>query len=417
MSATHPARPNGRSAPPVAEAGTGLTAAQVAERLGVEVATVYAYASRKALTRRAGPDGRRSRYDADEVELLARKGRPRSVRRRPGAVDVVIGTTVSEIGDGWVRYRGHDLADLAGRRPYEDVARLLWTGSLPDPGAPGWPRGHGASAACARAAARASAALPADAPVSSRLAVGAAAASSLLPDPHRSTDPAAAASSLVDALVAALPAVGEDPPADTPVARRLWARFSPLAPTAARVAALDLALVLLAEHELATSTLAVRVAASTGAGPAEALLAGIATVSGPLHGRAAARVHDRLRSPPAAAAPAGSSLPHADGFGHLVHRHGDPRWAPLHEAVLALASPSRRSRIVADLAAHAAAGAAPPNLDAALGALGWVARAEPGATEAVFTVARVAGWLAHAFEEADEPPLRYRGRTLHRGPR
>lgn len=81
----------------------GLTARETAELLGVEVATVYAYASRGALTRRVSPDGRRSNYDPDEVELLARKGRPRSVRRRPGAVDVVIGTTISEIGDGWIR--------------------------------------------------------------------------------------------------------------------------------------------------------------------------------------------------------------------------------------------------------------------------------------------------------------------------
>lgn len=56
-------------------------------------------------------------------------------------------------------------------------------------------------------------------------------------------------------------------------------------------------------------------------------------------------------------------------------------------------------------------------VDAALGALGYVARARPGTTDAIFAVARTAGWLAHAIEEADELPLRYRGRTLYRGPR
>ena len=220
--------------------------------------------------------------------------------------------------------------------------------------------------------------------------------------------------------MAALPPVAEPrDPADerqTSVAGRLWPRFSPLAPSRARVAALDLALVLLAEHELATSTLAVRVAASTRAGPAEAVLAGLATVSGPLHGRAAVRVHERLVAG-SGPRPSGPTAPHADGFGHLVHRHGDPRFAPLHVAVSGLAGRTRQARIDRDLAAHADAGNPPPNVDAALGALGYVARAEPGATEAVFAIARVAGWLAHAFEEADEPPLRYRGRTLYRGPR
>src|SRR6478735_7348441 len=107
-----------------------LTATEVADRLGVEVSTVYAYASRGSLQRQPGPDGRSSTYDADEVELLARRARPRSTRRRAGAVDVVIGTTVSEIGDGWVRYRGHDLVDLATWATFEDAAHLLWTGDL-----------------------------------------------------------------------------------------------------------------------------------------------------------------------------------------------------------------------------------------------------------------------------------------------
>ncbi|CAN5799308.1 citrate synthase [soil metagenome] len=389
----------------------GLTAAEAAERLGVELATVYAYASRGSLTRRPGPDGRRSRYDPDEVELLARKGRPRSIRRRPGAVDVVIGTTISEIGDGWIRYRGHDLVELAGPVPYEAVAHLLWTGDLLAPSAPsarsGWPRSP--SQAAARAACRASTSLPHGAPISSRLAVGAAAASALLP-----AEPGRAAAALVDALVAALPLVGLDPGPTASVAARLWPRFSPLAATPARVAALDLALVLLAEHELATSTLAVRVAASTGAGPAEVLLAGLGTVSGPLHGRAAVRVHQRLTR---GDTDERDRRLHADGFGHLVHQGGDPRFAPLSLAVRELASRGRWAVVEADLARHAEAGAPPPNVDAALGALAFVGRSEPGTTEAVFAIARTAGWLAHAFEEADELPLRYRGRTLYRGPR
>ncbi len=75
------------------------------------------------------------------------------------------------------------------------------------------------------------------------------------------------------------------PDDDATVARRLWRRWSPLSPTPARVRALDIALVLLAEHELALSTLSVRVAASARATPASCLLAGLSTLSGSLHGR------------------------------------------------------------------------------------------------------------------------------------
>lgn len=413
----------------------GLTAIQVADRLGVELATVYAYASRGSLTRRPGPGGRASRYDPDEVELLAQRARPRSVRRGTGAVDVVIGTTISEIGDGWIRYRGVDLADLAGHQPYESVAHLLWTGELPEGPPPVEVTGHRVQVAAQ--AERAVAALPADAPLSSRLAVAVAAASASVQ--AIGPDPALAGLLLLDALVAGLPLVGTEPVATgaagtvAPLAARLWPRLSPLAASPARLAALDLALVLLAEHELATSTLAVRVAASTRAGAAEAVLAGIGTVSGPLHGQAAVRVHRRLVAADrgdnrrrvsseeaddrGGAAAALDGRAHADGFGHVVHRHGDPRFAPLHEAVEAIASPRRRRLVDEDLATCSAAGAPRPNVDAALGALGFVARAEPGMTEAVFTIARTAGWLAHAHEEADERPLRFRGRTLYRGNR
>ncbi len=384
---------------------TDLSAKEVADRLGVELATVYAYASRGSLTRRPGPDGRTSVYDADEVEALARRARPRSTRRRVGAVDVVIGTTVSEIGDGWIRYRDHDLVELAAWATFEDASTLLWTGELT--GEPPLPPSDPAAVAAAE---RAVAALPRQASVTARLVVGASAASPWIPRATTTDTAVTAASLVIDALVAALPDRGVPASPDAPVAARLWPKLSPLPPTADRLRALDLAMVLLAEHELATSTLAVRVAASTRAKPAEVVIAGLGTASGPFHGRAAVRVHRRLAE----------GLGPVDhdalaGFGHGVHVSGDPRFAPLLAAVLPIATDEQRA--VIERYVDRPRSAAPPNVDAALGALGHAIGAEPGATEAVFVIARTAGWLAHAFEEADEEPLRYRGRTLYRGPR
>ena len=40
----------------------------------------------------------------------------------------------------------------------------------------------------------------------------------------------------------------------------------------------------------------------------------------------------------------------------------------------------------------------------------------PDAGEAVFAVARTAGWIAHALEEYGEAPLRYRVRARYTGP-
>ncbi len=56
-----------------------------------------------------------------------------------------------------------------------------------------------------------------------------------------------------------------------------------------------------------------------------------------------------------------------------------------------------------------------PNIDFALAALASVAGMIPGAGEAVFAIARTAGWLAHALEEyARGTPIRPRG--IYTGP-
>ena len=379
-------------------ADSGLTATEVAARLGVEMSTVYAYVSRGALTRRVGPVGRRSRYDPDEVEALARRSRPRSGRRTSAAVDVVIGTTISEIGDGWIRYRGLDLINLIDDG-YEAVAELLWTAE----------RGSTTTVddrlrrRVRSAVGRTVKSLPPAAPVSSYLVAGAAAAAPLLP--AIGVNPEVVGHLLLDALVVALPPVGPAPTGPT-LAARLWPRLSALEASAERVRALDTALVLLAEHELATSTLAVRVAASTRAEPAAAVVSGLATVSGALHGRAAVGVHRWLLGDP------DTGLASA-GFGHVVHRSGDPRFPALREAIEAISTKRHRTRIAELLDLGAATQT--PNVDAALGALGYVGGMAPGATEGVFAIARTAGWLAHAFEEYDEKPVRFRGRTLYRG--
>src|SRR5690349_21421927 len=99
-----------------------LTADQVATRLGVQRATVYAYVSRGLLGRTVGDDGRTSWFDPDEVDGLARRGRPRARTQRAGAVEVVLASGLTQIGaDGHLRYRGHDVADLAGAFSFESV--------------------------------------------------------------------------------------------------------------------------------------------------------------------------------------------------------------------------------------------------------------------------------------------------------
>jgi citrate synthase len=411
--------------------GELVNARTAAERLGVEVRTLYAYVSRGALRRVPGPDGRSSRYDSDELDLLARRSRPRTLPRPAASIDLVIATRVSTVTDGMVRYRGTDVLDLVqAEQPFERVADLLWQAAPAESGAR-WPLPD--------AGERPALPLPNEIPVLHRFAIAVAA----LPGASSPGDAAPGDTAPGDtARGDAAPDVAAGPPAPDwpswgrrtigrlidasgppsrdhshaerlgqtepvgnadgaghadPVSRRLWQRWSPLRATAPRVRALDLALVLLAEHELALSTLSVRVAASARATPASCLLAGLSTLSGSLHGGAARTVHDKLAA----------REPVVTGFGHPVHRHGDPRVTPLLEAVYAVATPADRQLI--ETARQEAQ--KPLNVDFALGALTYTARMPAEAATAIFAIARVAGWIAHAAEEYDEQPLRFRGRA------
>ena len=104
-----------------------LTAAEAARRLGVKPATLYAYVSRGVLSRVRAPDGRASLFGAEEVERLARRGRP---RRPAGAADITVESAITEITGDSLRFRGLDATRLAVTRTIEEVAELLWTGEF-----------------------------------------------------------------------------------------------------------------------------------------------------------------------------------------------------------------------------------------------------------------------------------------------
>ncbi len=186
--------------------------------------------------------------------------------------------------------------------------------------------------------------------------------------------------------------------------------------------ALSAALVLLADHELAASTLAARVAASVRADPYAVVATGLGALGGALHGGASLGAEAMLA---AAHDPAGAPRVVGDllrrgervpGFGHFVYRAGDPR-AGLLLALIRRAVPASPRLAVADaVLAETHRRALPePNIDFALAVLASCAGMITGAGEAVFAIARTAGWLAHGLEEyAARTPLR--PRAVYTGP-
>src|SRR5215218_10664979 len=247
-----------------------LTTAEAAARLGVKPATLYAYVSRGLLSRERAPDGRTSTFDPAEIDRLARPDRPRR-GRRPGP-ELVMPSALTAIADGLPWYRGLPVPDLAATRSFEEVATWLWTARFPGPGpGPAWRAGEAALAAGRRA----QAALPPAALPLERIQVIAAALAAgdeLRLELHPAAV-TAAGRSLIAGLVDCLPRLAPrspgpgqgrrgrraSGPALDPIAVRLWGGLSPLEPEAGLVGAVDAALVLLADHELAASTVAARV--------------------------------------------------------------------------------------------------------------------------------------------------------------
>ncbi|MGB6449262.1 MAG: citrate synthase [Steroidobacteraceae bacterium] len=403
--------------------GNWLTSSAAIALLGVRPQTLYANVSRKRIRAKADPDDpRRSLYHAEDVRRLARRrrGRPRNERLAAETVawgDPILSSALSTVANGRLWYRGQDVVKLAERGSLEDVAALLW----------GSPRVvlRGERPAGAAAVAGGSS------PLQATYRVLAMRAGTEVPTYARGMGPLLAEATelladVADAMVLAIRhSQGRRP--SSPPARAGGQRPTHRSPPAAlheRLArawrrpassdAIRKTLVLLADHELNASTFATRVAASTGAGLSASVLAGFATLSGPLHGGAAATVRALAETAQRVGAEKAILVCLEQGrpvpaFGHPLYPQGDIR-------AIALLESFPLPRIFEELqtAADRLVGE-PPNVDFALAALAWSARLPADAPFVLFALARCTGWIAHALEQRQSGAL-IRPRARYTGP-
>jgi citrate synthase len=380
-----------------------LTTREAARRLGVKVPTLYAYVSRGLLESHPDPVKRGSLFDLADIEALAARSRGgRQTASRLATITTGVTQLSQELGP---LYRGRPATDLATSMSFERVAELLWQSHEPGD----WSAPDLGPCPLTQTLDRMRWAL---------VTCGAA-------DPLRADlRPAAVARAARRCAAALTDVVGPAPPrgdATASLAARLAARLAPTSSASSSsvpAAAVNAALVLMADHELATSTVAVRVAASVRSDPYDALLAGLATLAGPLHGGASQQAYELLvvAERDGAARALNDVLREQGrlpGFGHTVYRSGDPRFAALMELAEPLLSQDRRA-IVDEVIALATAHDVPlPNCDLALAALSWGTGMPPDTGRTIFAVARVAGWAAHYIEELTEPPVRFRARAVY----
>ncbi|HXZ68609.1 MAG TPA: citrate synthase family protein, partial [Alphaproteobacteria bacterium] len=330
-------------------AATWLTSEEAQARLKIRRETLYSYVSRGLIG--ATPDAqepRRSRYSAADITQLSmkkRRGRKRA-DVAAGAIrwgDPVLASAISTVRGGELIYRGRRVSEWAKHASLEETAALLWQSE-----APRRSQGRGALPSGRTAKERA-------------LAFLARRCASDAPSLGRASDvlkqecwgllfgfaDALAGRRLKQPLHSSLAEAWRMPARSTAHIRR--------------------ALVLVADHELNASTFAARVAASTGAPLAGAALAGLSTLTGPLHGDATARVLAQLDAalrdgggPENAIA---ERLMHGEpihGFGHVLYPSGDIR------ASLLLAELKPRALFARYVNAVASATGEAPNIDVAL---------------------------------------------------
>jgi len=207
------------------------------------------------------------------------------------------------------------------------------------------------------------------------------------------------------------------------IAGRFWYRICPKRPDPGLLGALRAAMALLADHDLAAaSTFAARMAASVRADPYAVVATGLGALgTSRQYGGASLGAETMLaaiRDPADAVRVVGDLLRRGEripGLGDFADSP-DPRAKALLDLVKKAAPRSTRYAVAAAVLDETRRRALPePNVDFALAALVNVAGMISGAGEAIFAVARTAGWIAHAMEEyAKNVPLR--PRTVYIGP-
>ncbi|MFD9004649.1 citrate synthase family protein [Streptomyces sp. NPDC059582] len=400
--------------------GRRLSTKEAAELLGVKPETVYAYVSRGQLSSQRVPGGRGSTFDAQEVEVLARRNRRENGLSSGAISELSVRTRITLIDQDRYYFRGVDATELAARHSYEEIAEWLWTGRL-RPGI-----AFTAPEATVAVARRAVGALPEHTGPVDRLRVAAIAAAAADPLRFDLSENAVlgTARTLIPTLVAALPPVRRGHRDTGPLAHRLWTRLTGWDADETSLQVLDTALGLLVDHDLAASTLAVRVAASARAHPYAAVSAGLGVIEGPLHGAASGLAHrlllevlDQGDAAPVIAEElrAGRRIP---GLGHRLYPGEDPRaralFTLLEEMPRAAPGLAAARDIVTTTARHTPLQA---NVDLALAVLTTSCGMPATAGETIFAVARTAGWIAHALEEYGERPLRMRPSGHYVGPK
>jgi citrate synthase len=387
--------------------GPYLSAKEAAGELGISRATLYAYVSRGLVRSEAAGGSRRARrYHREDIIRLKAS---REQRRNPAQALKqtlhwglpVLNSSLSLIADGQLYYRGRNALALAQTVMFEQVAELLWLGTLPDraDAKDGWRAGGETLAEYARWLKQLTPAAPVER-IQALLAAAAGRDTAAFDLRPASVVEAARRILRLNTAAAIFPAR----PAGQGVAEALQDAWVPRQAEALPV--IEAALILCADHELNVSAFTARCVASAGGTPYGVVAAALAALQGARHGGAVGRavaLLDEIGSPAKTASVLGGRLRRDEaipGFGHRLYPEGDPRGRALLDMVSAARPRSKSARLARSLTAEAARLIGErPTIDLALAVTELAFELPTGAGLALFALGRTAGWIGHALEQ------------------
>ena len=375
-----------------------LQASEVCAQLGISRDTLYAYVSRGLIRKVADPlDARKSLYHADDLQkLIARQKRPRARQDVASSTinwgEPVLQSAITEIRDEQLFYRGHSAVKLSQTKRFEEVFELLAGISF-------------TSRKAKKSNPVPSKILRHKLPINRLMVFLAEEATQL--GSLGGAQSARRIMSRAGIVTAGLPQTA----ATNSIAEALAQAWCPNKNGAAQQ--LNAALILCADHELNASAYAARVAASARANLGACLLAGIATLSGDAHGGATNLARDwekkaatLLDNKKALSQFVTDNRP--PGFGHPFYPNGDPRANEL----LRIANADKKWRtLIRDV--HRIHGVW-PTLDFGLAVLEDALDLPKGSGLGIFALGRMAGWIAHIFEQRKSGRL-IRPRAIYSG--
>ncbi len=189
-------------------------------------------------------------------------------------------------------------------------------------------------------------------------------------------------------------------------------------PTELEAEALEKDLILSAEHELNPSTFSLRIAASTRSDPYSAIICGLCTLKGNLHGGARKGVMemlDEIRKPENIKGYVADKFEKREkimGFGHRVYKTWDPR-ARLYKQVAKKLALEKGDRYLFDMAeelekvlyyefVEKRGKAIYPNVDFYSAVVYKYLDIPSELATSIFAMGRVSGWIAHCMEQYSE---------------